>query len=292
MTDRLLTEILLFLLLVALALTAGALLAGPLHLLFPALPLSSLAERGALLSGLLFSLVYVRLTMPLSAGVIGFRRPAEGVTPALLKNYAAGIGIMLVATMLLAGLGLSRLDTAEDFTPAFFGMALIKGLVAGVGASIIEEIIFRGALFTGVQQRINALWAVLLTSVLYATVHFLEFPDPDGAAHWYSGLILLPAALAKLGNPLIVDHFLTLFLLGVLLCLVRLKQGHIFGCIALHAGIILVIKFDGEFTDPAPDSHYGFLVNQFDNRLGWLTAVWLLMVIAIYFYGFYRSRSA
>jgi len=292
MRGNLLIQVLLFILLVLVALACGALLAYPASFVLTEVPFSSLAERGSLLCGLVFSLLYIRWTMRFSARAIGFSRPARGWLAGILPAYGAGLLIMVVLALSLWGLGLSRIDASQAFTPAFFGTALLKGLLAGIGAGLIEETIFRGALFSGLQQRINALWAILLTSLLYAGVHFIAYPEPAGDIHWYTGLQLFPAALAKLTDPTILDHLLTLFLLGVLLSLLRLRDGHIWRAFGVHAGIIMVLKLDGYITNPVTGGDHGWLVSAHSSRLGWLSTFWLLLLVILYgLYCYHKRRD-
>lgn len=291
MNTGLLLQILVFILLIVIALIAGALLAYPLQLLLPDAQFSRLAERSSLLCGLLVSLLYMRRGMPLSLATIGYQRPAAGWWPTLLPSYGIGIIIMLVPALLLWQLGLSRLEAEQEFTLAFLAALLFQGLTAGIGASLIEETLFRGALFSGLQQRINATWAVILSSLLYSAVHFIEYPEPAGVVHWYTGLELFPAALAKFAEIEILSHFMTLFLLGVLLAVLRWRDGHIWRAFALHAGIIMAIKLNNNITDKISSDRFDFLVSDYSGRLGWLTAVWLLIIIVIYSCYCYRSRQ-
>lgn len=292
MSGRLLSQVLVFVLLVLAALAGGALLAWPVHLLLPDIAFSRLAERGSLLCGLIFSLLYVRWTMPFSARAVGFRRPPGGWWPAFFEGYVAGLVIMLVLSISLYLLGLNSLEEGVDFSFGLFAVAVITGLVAGFGAGLIEETIFRGALFSGLQQRINTLWAVLLSSLLYAAVHFLAYPEPEGTVHWYTGLVLFPQAIAQLSNPAILDYFLTLFLLGVLLAMLRWRDGHVWRAFGLHAGIIMIIKIDGDLTDPVRDNGFSFLVSEHSSRLGWLSTGWLLVLVSLFALYCYRKRPA
>lgn len=291
MSSRLFFQILFFIVLVGAALAAGALLAYPVHRLLPMVEFSSVAERCSLLCGLIASLLYVRWTMPFSLAAIGYWRPANGLLPALAQSYGAGMLVMAVPVLLLSLLGLSHLDPDESFTLAFFLQALLIGLVAGFGASIIEETLFRGALYSGLEKRTNLLWTVLLSSLLYSAVHFLEYPIPDGDITWLTGLALFPEAIGQMFRPGILSHFLTLFLLGVLLCLLRWRDGHIWRAFGLHAGIVMVIKLHSEIADKTTGTHYDFLVNVYSSRLGWLTTVWLLIILAFYGWHCYRNPA-
>ena len=93
---------------------------------------------------------------------------------------------------------------------------------------------------------------------------------------------MIPAALFKYQDPAIIDSFLTLFTLGVLLAMIRLRNGNIAMAAGIHAGIVMMIKLSGEFTDYAANNTYPFLVNEYDHLLGYLAFVWLLLLCVIY----------
>ncbi|BCJ91390.1 hypothetical protein IZ6_21250 [Terrihabitans soli] len=86
--------------------------------------------------------------------------------------------------------------------------ALILSIIAAViGAPLAEELVFRGFVFTAVRERWGFAWALVLSSVLFAAMHF----EPTGLY----ALIVLPSA----------------FLLGWL----REKTGGIYAPILIHA---------------------------------------------------------
>jgi membrane protease YdiL (CAAX protease family) len=139
-------------------------------------------------------------------------------------------------------------------------------------------------LFSGLYKKTNALITVSLTSVVYAAVHFLKYRElPEGTQiTWTTGLEMLPDAFFKLSYPHILDHFLTLLTLGVLLSMIRLRNGNIALCIGIHAGIVLTLKVSGRFSEYVPDSQFDFMVNWVDHTLGYLSFAWLLIIAIVY----------
>ena len=97
------------------------------------------------------------------------------------------------------------------------GVARAAWAVAGVGlAPVIEETVFRGALFTGLERSWGPAAAVALTTVLFAALHL-----PDIGAYW-------PAASA-------------VTLLGLVTALLRARTGRIAPSIAAHSAFNLVM---------------------------------------------------
>ena len=123
------------------------------------------------------------------------------------------------------------------------------------------------------------------TSVLYAFVHFLQpemHVDP-GALGWASGFVLLVDAFAFLFSPLqVLDSFLALFAAGILLALVRVRTNRLALCIGIHAGWVFSIKAFKRVTDSNDGSAYAFLSGSYDQVIGYLAAVFLVLAIALY----------
>lgn len=122
---------------------------------------------------------------------------------------------------------------------------LLAILIGASVASLLEEVVFRGLLF-GVWRRSGGLWiAVIWSSLLFSLVHFVR-PEPVvGVAHphWYSGVLLIPSMLRPVHATF---HYLplmvTLFLMGVGLCLVVERYQSLWPAIGLHAGWIAALR--------------------------------------------------
>jgi len=115
--------------------------------------------------------------------------------------------------------------------------ALAGGLVIGW----LEEAIFRGMVLRMFYSATRPSFAVILSALVFAAVHFKSVPDGIGEPyHWYSGLLV--AGYQSISVFLTVEavDFLNLFLAGVVLNLVFLRTGSLTGCMGLHAGWVLV----------------------------------------------------
>lgn len=89
----------------------------------------------------------------------------------------------------------------EQMFEGSLSLVLLTSLVI---APLVEEIVFRGALLCALQKSLNGWLAVLISSVLFALVHM---------------------------NPV---QMIYAFVLGVILCVLRLKSGSLWGCVAMH----------------------------------------------------------
>jgi membrane protease YdiL (CAAX protease family) len=85
----------------------------------------------------------------------------------------------------------------------------IIAFLATFSAPLVEEVVYRGLLFSAVRRRAGGLWAVAIVTLLFAGVHYFQY--------WGSpGTIIL----------------ITLLSLG--LTLVRYKTKNLLPCIILH----------------------------------------------------------
>lgn len=158
------------------------------------------------------------------------------------------VGLLLAAGLLgILGLGLWL---GGAFVPTDQGPPLAKtlgrALVPAMGASVVEEWLFRGVLL-GLWLRVSGPWmACVGTSLVFAFVHFLEPPpgvelaDPRA---WHAGFDLVGLILRNFLNPqFIAGELLTLFVVGMALGWARLRTGSLWLPMGMHAGWIFAYK--------------------------------------------------
>ena len=124
-------------------------------------------------------------------------------------------------------------------------------LIGAVFVGIFEEAFFRGFLFGALRQRARFWPAALLASVFFSMVHFLR-PDAPGTVTdvtWRSGFDLIPHLFARFNLVKDWPSALTLFLMGVTLCLYYDKQGHLFYVIGLHGGWVWAMRLGSHYFD-------------------------------------------
>ncbi len=146
-------------------------------------------------------------------------------------NILSLVGAFVAGTALfsLVVFAIERLNLPSDLMEAYngemeqlfagsFALVIVTSLVI---APLVEEIVFRGVLLRALQKGMNTVLAVLISSVLFAVVH--------------SGPIQMAYA----------------FVLGLLLCLVRLKSGSLWGSVCMHIAFNAAnfLPFTGMFTE-------------------------------------------
>ena len=288
--------VVIFFILISLVIAMGPLLAYPVHLAlenFVGLPFHKLISHITLICGLVFSGIYLKINQMYSRQAFGFNGPLNNFLKQMIQGIFAGILIFAFLKIFLILLGIHQIKPNLDYFWLNLLLIFIKALLSGLAIGLIEESIFRGALFSGLYQKTSAIIAVSLTSLVYAAVHFLKYRAlPEGTEiTWLTGLEMLPNAFFKLSYPNIIDHFLTLFTLGVLLAMIRIRNGNIAMCIGVHAGIVMTMKVTGRFSDYTPGNRFDFLVNWVDHTLGYLSFAWLLVLSIVYWRIFLSKQN-
>ncbi len=276
------------LLLFAVSLIAAAALAYPLWLLVGLLddqPIHRILHRLAMLAAIIGMIWLVRrwrLTDRQSAGLgLPHRQFWKQLGIGLL------VGALIIAPLLfsLYWLDVRIADPKIEITVGLVAKVLVKGLLTGLGVSLIEEIFFRGYLFTAIERESGRLLAIVLPSLLYASVHFLDgrLRVPRDEIEWDSGFTVLSRMFLAYDDPLrILDSFLALFAVGVLLAIARARSGAVALCIGMHAAWVCLLYLNTVITEFNPDSSANWLVGSYDEVIGWGTVAWMGVLVVVY----------
>ena len=168
-----------------------------------------------------------------------------------LREYALGFalaaGLLLALGAGLVSAGLFRMRPE----PAWGGVG--EPLSAALGAGVLEELFFRGALFGLLLRSLPLRSAVLATTFLFAFVHFLRPPEgwvlPVEEVTWSSGLLALRAIGATFGDAhFLLAEFATLFAVGWVLCAARVRTGRLWASMGLHGGWVFGLKYFSALT--------------------------------------------
>lgn len=165
-------------------------------------------------------------------------------------GFAFGFASLAVAALLNLAFGGRAWDadrSLETMLKSVGEAAIVALLVA-----VIEEIFFRGALFGTLRKDMRWPAALVLSSLIYAIVHFFRRPEPPETITWISGLVTLGRMLRGFADfQELVPAFFNLALAGIILGLAYQRSGSLYFSIGLHAGWIFWLKFFGTVTTGA-----------------------------------------
>ncbi|MDB6122104.1 MAG: Abortive infection protein [Pedosphaera sp.] len=208
---------------------------------------------------------------------IGLVNPI-GQTGKLAGGFALGFGsLACVAIIVLTAHG--RVFT--DLATGKLAGKMISAALTAIVVSILEELLFRGAIFGGLRRIWNWHAALLLSSMIYAIVHFMKRAELVGPVTWHSGLELLPQMLSGFGNlHVVIPGFFNLTLAGIILGYAYQKTGNLYFSIGLHAGWIFWLKSYRIITAPVQGANVWFWGS--DNLIdGWLALVVLAVALVV-----------
>jgi uncharacterized protein len=89
------------------------------------------------------------------------------------------------------------------------GAALATAFLATFTAPLVEEVVYRGVLFSGLRKRLGAMWAGLFVVVLFALVHVPQYIESPGT-------------------------IATILLLSAVLTIIRARTGQLLPCFVVH----------------------------------------------------------
>jgi membrane protease YdiL (CAAX protease family) len=165
----------------------------------------------------------------------------------ILRGFALGWA-SLAAVALLALVGGTRAFILTH-SAAEVLRHLLNATLTAVVVAILEELVFRGALFGLLRQSMPWPFALVISSAIYSAVHFIQKAEATLPVQWYSGLALLWEMLRH--PPPLVPAFFTLFVAGSILALCYQRTGALYFSIGLHAGWIFWLKTYGFLSHPS-----------------------------------------
>ncbi len=196
-----------------------------------------------------------------------------------MKRLSGGLLLGLLSLGLVAAIEIAAGRRAFNHASAYqIVYAILSAGATAAVVGILEEILFRGAIFGGLQRALYWPVALGLSSVIYAFVHFLRATDISGPISWDSGFILLPHLFDL---QAFIPAFLALTLAGILLGLAYRRTGNLYFSIGLHGGWIFVLKIFGALTVQSP----GIAVSFWGSGKmvdGWLAFFALIIILAIF----------
>ena len=195
-----------------------------------------------------------------------------------------GIGVATIAALYAVGFavrlyvpdprvwGTSRLFTAPLFM-----------LIGAVLVGALEEYLFRGFIFGVLRARLSTGWAALLSSAFFSAIHFLRprLPAPPEAITWTSGFELFPHLFTLFRPHYDWDFALTLFLMGLTLCGLLVRQGHLYGIVGLHIGWVWALQSGNTLLNQSP-RHHNFWFGWGDNVAQGALATMILAAFAFF----------
>ena len=192
----------------------------------------------------------------------------------LITGFLLSAGLLFGMGLILIAMGWFTWEESPNW-----GSELKKAILGSIPASLIEEFLFRGALLGIFLRAFRPFWAIVLLSLLFAGVHFLQpsssfvvfdrsVPIPDGSTYINpesaaAGFELLKVIGLRLLDPLpFLYEFAALAAVGLILGYARFATASLWLPIGLHSGWIFALRLFNKLThredlDPSLNIYIG-----------------------------------
>ncbi len=198
-----------------------------------------------------------------------------------VTGFFVGFWSMAALALLAIFFGARRLDFGNAGA-GLIGDLLGATLTAAVVA-ILEETLFRGALFGALRKNHPWPFALVASSALYALLHFFAKATSPVTVMWSSGFLTLSSMLRGFVEfQLLVPGFFNLLIAGAILALAYQRTGNLYFSIGLHAGWIFWLRSYRLLTKKIPGTDSWFWGGR-EMMDGWLATIVLTILFCILF---------
>jgi uncharacterized protein len=208
---------------------------------------------------------------------LGFSSRGASLTSILrgaIVGWASLAAVVLLAWACGANVRVTNHSSAEVFR------LVLNATFTAVVVAVLEELVFRGALFGLLRRTMQWPAALIVSSVVYSGVHFIKKAEIPTPIQWNSGLLSLWAMLSH--PPPLLPAFLTLFTAGAILALSYQLTGALYFSIGLHAGWIFWLKsYQFLFAPARVGSAFWGTTALIDGWLSFLTLTAVLVLVAV-----------
>src|SRR4051794_40209220 len=156
---------------------------------FPLLPVALLTEAGDAVAGVALLVLILAQDAALVGVAVFFAsrrlRPEPWHFGLRRTPFWATAGIALLAGLVILGFEVGILElfgtnsTDEELASSSVVGAIAVGLAVIVVAPVTEELFFRGFFYRALRTRMRVIWAVLLDSLVFASIHVQYLGTPE-----------------------------------------------------------------------------------------------------------------
>ncbi len=210
---------------------------------------------------------------------IGWVRP-KGQWKKLCGGFLLGFASLAVIAISALLLGVREIN--QSLTLAVIAKKVSGAMATAAVVAILEETLFRGAIFGSLRKVFHWVMALVLSSAIYAILHFLANTSWAGPVTWLSGLELLPKMLSGFVDwQQVIPGFFNLTLVGAILALAYQRTGNLYFSVGLHAGWVFWLRSYGALTTEKIGTSVWFWgANKMTN--GWLALIVLIVTLIIF----------
>ncbi len=204
----------------------------------------------------------------------------------MLAGALLGVVTLLPVLLLTYALGITVFDTTVNWHLGKVLTSLLVTFLLALLISLLEEPMFRGILITAYLKRIGVVATIFVSSFYYAILHFIKTKTDVSIenVNLADSFVLTVEAFQNLFKPEHLGAFWALIMVGIFLAIMRTRlQLSLAWCIGCHAAWVWQIKMTHKITEVNYGSDLLYLISPYDGVIGPMVAVWLSLVIVLYF---------
>ncbi|MCH2208077.1 MAG: CPBP family intramembrane metalloprotease [Lentisphaerales bacterium] len=226
---------------------------------------------------------YKLMSKKVTKDELGYNISRPDFIKAVKQGLVFGLSSLFVLAILIVVLGIRPFE--DDISAGMIIKALVKASLGGFVIGLIEETFFRGIILRSMVKTIKPFWAVIITSIVFASIHFIRNKTSGviDEMHWYSGFTYLQGSFNNYSHPKFLGSWLTLFACGVYLSFLSLHHGNIARCLGVHAGWVIVLGVVKKITDDDTSSPLNWMIGSYDKVTGYL-AFFIITIICFSFW--------
>ncbi len=195
------------------------------------------------------------------------------------------IAVCCIFAIQIVFIGVSIRD-GIDVTNVIFS-AISGSLILG----FLEEIVFRGLLMRCIYTALGGISSIVLSSLFFAYKHFKVpneiwsvLPNEGRSAEWYSGFVVCYYDTVGIGYNFNLIPFISLFVLGVVLCIFYMRTKTLMSSIAFHSGTVCIMMlYKDTFALKSKESQFVFGNEWITNGCVGLATLLIILIISIFF---------
>jgi membrane protease YdiL (CAAX protease family) len=198
----------------------------------------------------------------------------------ILAGFLGGVLILSLLTLVKIKAGMAYWDISGLHAGTWIYKYIVIVLTAFL-IGMIEEFFFRGVIYRSLKEKAgwSLFCAVLLTSIFYSLVHFVNIEKPyiDATPTFWDSLKLIAAPFKSFLNWREYWRGAAgLFLFGVILNLLAIRSKSLWISIGLHAGCVFFVKMDGHYVEFLNNSPLLWGSGKmYDSAAGWIALILL-----------------
>jgi len=242
---------------------------------------------------LILSIYPVMRYLNIRAAALGFV-PIKSFLKQMLGGIVLGLCTLLPVLLLSYSLDITQLNS-HHWNLGAFSLRLCIAFLLALLISFLEEPLFRGILISAYIKRIGVMVTIFISSFYYAILHFIKTRTTVSIekVQFSDSFKLALEAFQNLFQIANLGAFWALLMVGIFLAVMRTHLHlSLAWCIGCHAAWVMQIKMAHQLVIINPESTLLYLVSPYDGVIGPLVALWLSLVIALYFvyeYGFKKQ---